>query len=150
MHRLIMILLAAFAVSACVSQEPMLFKPGVSFAKKQNDLDRCRITSFKAVPQAIMTHVSSGYYSPGYIKCHRNRHGKRWCQRQGGYYTPPSSYSYDRNNGLRQRYIQSCLNKKGYNILTLPRCKSAEEQMSALKQKNPALLTCNPDPALQN
>lgn len=149
MRRFVVLSLIAFVVSSCASPQPMLFKPGTSFNRKQTDLDRCRIASFKAVPQALMTEVTPGYYDPGFIDCYRGHHGHRMCVRRGGYYTPPSSYTYDRNDGLRNRYVISCLNRKGYNVLTLPRCKTAEDRTAALNEKNASLLKCNPDPTFE-
>jgi len=128
-----------------------LFKPNTPPQLKQADLDSCKIASFKAIPQAITTeYVGGGYSTPGYIECRgHGRHGDRFCDQVGGYYTPPIAYSEDVNASLRWRFVSACLAKKGYYILyNKPACKNGADRARALSARTPDDLVCNPDASM--
>jgi len=143
----IFIILSAVALTACgTPTTTALFKPHTPPVVKQADLDQCKIASFRAIPQAYTTNYVGGFYDPGDIDCYRGRRGRIYCDRLGGFYMPPASYTEDLNAPIRWRYVSACLRKKGYYLLPgkVP-CRSGVERARALNAKNPAELGCNPD-----
>ena len=141
--------LTALLVSCGTMSHTALFKPGVSLAQKQGDLDRCKIASFKQVPAELSTSVSGGFYDPGYISCVGTGGGGAFCRRVGGVYIPPTYSTVDRNENLRWRYVQGCLQQKGYDIVTnLRPCSNDAQRQQALAAKNINDLACNPDSSL--
>jgi len=131
-----------------------LFNPGVTVAKKQRDLDQCKIASFRQVPQTVVSHVSGGYYHAGDVRC-RERTGDKdkgkgvYCERVGQVYIPPSTTMRDVNANLRWRFVRGCLEDKGYRVVEQLRgCLDAAERQRALAARSVADLVCNPDPKL--
>lgn len=150
MRALNLVIFAVLAglLSACgLPATTALFKPHTPPAVKQADLDQCKIASFKAIPQAVTTSYVGGYYDPGDIECSRSRSGRHtYCNRIGGYYSPPVAYAEDVNESIRWRYVSACMQKKGYYILyNKPICLNAAERARAMNAKTPADLVCNPD-----
>ncbi|KAA6405927.1 hypothetical protein DPQ22_01840 [Candidatus Tokpelaia sp.] len=148
---IIFIILSAAALTACgTPTTTALFKPHTTTTAKQMDLDQCKIASFRAIPQAYTTNYVGGFYDPGDIDCYRSRrHGRHeriYCDRLGGFYMPPASYTEDLNAPIRWRFVSACLRKKGYYLLPgKAPCRNAAERARALRAKNPAELSCNPD-----
>jgi|GEM_PF-976599 len=146
--------LSAFAgvclLSACAGTQntTVLFKPNTPPAAKQADLDKCKIASFKLIPQAITTQYVGGYYDPGDMECSRSgRHGGyMYCDQFGGFYNPPYAYTEDVNSPIRWRYVSACLQKKGYYIIyNKPPCSNGADYARAIRAHSPADLVCNPD-----
>lgn len=90
-------------------------KVGVTPQRKQQDIDNCKIASFKQIPQAMGVGSTGGYSSPGTTYC--NTIGTQvMCNTVGGVNVPTSTYSYDQNQDLRDRWIAGCLRNHGYIV----------------------------------
>lgn len=143
-----LVALAIVLVSCGVMSQTSLFKPGTSLAQKQKDLDLCKIVSFKQVPQELVTSVSGGYYDPGYVSC-VGKKGEAVCRRIGGFYIPPTYSTVDVNKNLRWRYVQHCLQQKGYDVIVnLRPCSNDAQRQQAINAKTIKDLVCNPDSKL--
>ncbi|PRX04324.1 UNVERIFIED_ORG: hypothetical protein BCL66_11926 [Martelella mediterranea] len=122
----------------------VLYKEGSTRAERQEAYDQCFIQALKEVPQNMVTEVSGGYSVPGFIDC--NTDGDRtYCGEVGGYTTPVTSYSYDTNERLRNRFINRCLVDKGFTTIERPICETREERTAyALlpEQPNAARIAC--------
>lgn len=144
-----LVLLSAALLASCgLGMNVALFKPHTPTAVKQADLDQCKMASFRAIPQAYATNTVGGFYDPGDMDCHKSRHGRIYCDRVGGYYSPPVSYTEDMNASMRWRFVSACLGRKGYYVLNRPPCASGAERARALGARTLADFTCDPDYSL--
>jgi len=150
MKKILIVVLSAFVLTACLSSPTTsLFKPGTTFEQKQRDLDQCKIASFQKIPQTLQTNVMGGYYNSGNLKCHTNDKGNTSCKRVGEYYQPPTAVTFDRNDGLRWRFVKACLQEKGYGLVgNLRRCRNDAERTRAMRATKLADLVCDPEPVL--
>ena len=106
---------------------PFFHKLGTTIYDKQSVIDSCKIQSLKEIPQAIGTSVTPGMSSPGTTYCNSyGMYGGIQCNTYGGYNIPPQVNNYDMNNGLRDRFVNACMEKKGYTITMMPFCKAGE------------------------
>jgi putative hemolysin len=112
-------------LAACQTQSGfVVYKPGMSEAQTQLAVDQCRIASLREIPQAMSTELSGGVYNPGSTYC--STVGTTvTCNQVGGVNIPPRATTYDANAELRGRYINRCLQAKGYQLISAPRCASA-------------------------
>lgn len=131
MHKILSVL-ALLVVAACTSSQPIkyLYKPGISGAGKQMALDQCRISSFKEIPQTVVSETRGGYYNPGNLQC-SSIGGITNCYRVGAVNIPPTTETYDVNAELRGRYIDQCLRGKGFSVTPLMQCKTSAEKKAA-------------------
>lgn len=141
--------LAALLVGCATGSEltTVLFKPGVSEAVKQADLDNCKIAAYKNVPQAVQTNITPGYSNLGTISC--NTYGYTTsCNRAGAWDISPTVTTVDANDDLRRRVRDRCLEAKGYRLLNLKRC-TTSEQIAYLKAHPNEVPTCTLGQMLQ-
>lgn len=150
MKKILCLSITGFLLAACGTMSTTaLFKPGATTTQKQRDLDQCKIASFRAIPQEFTTTTSGGFYQPGDMSCRTHRNGRVECYRVGGMYVPPSSFTVDQNGSLRWRFVQGCLQKKGYNIINnLRPCANAADRQRAMNARNMSDMVCNPDAKL--
>jgi hypothetical protein len=124
-----LVLALSFSLGACVSggsgpkSVTLTYKQGSTIYTKQADVDACKISSFKAIPQVVGTSINGGSYSPSSTSCYTSN-GYTSCSQLGGYYSPPTANSYDINGDLRKRYIDKCMREKGYEQIKLPFCQA--------------------------
>lgn len=116
------------------------FKAGTLRAERLRDIDACKIASFKEIPQTIATQINPGYSSAPTIHC-SNIGGVATCNTFGGINIPPSSYNYDVNEGLRDRYIERCLQGKGYSFIERPIC-PADHKFKDIPVTTPDSVKC--------
>ncbi|MER8882589.1 hypothetical protein [Mesorhizobium sp. M0816] len=123
---------SAVCLTACTSTQPakFLYKPGVTIAGKQAAVDECRIASFRDIPQTMATDVKPGFNSPGTLQCNTFG-GTTTCNRIGAINIPASANTYDVNAGLRDRFIEQCLQQNGFTITSIPLCKTTAEKSKA-------------------
>lgn len=124
---------AAVTLVGCQTIQPVryLHKPGgVSVAEKQLAVDECRIASFREIPQTMATQVTPGYSTPGSLQCHTIG-GTTNCYNIGGVNVPPTATTYDVNAELRDRYLDRCLQAKGFSISLIPVCGTQDQASSA-------------------
>jgi hypothetical protein len=118
------------------------FKAGITYSDMERDIDMCRISSFKEIPQSIATQISPGYSNPGFVHC-TGSGAFITCNNYGGVNIPPSSYNYDVNQGLRDRYVGRCLQSKGYIMIQKPICTAEQTKKPELdRPKSPDEITC--------
>ena len=138
-------LISTFAISIILagcgtSQNPTVtrfaYKPGSTHISKQRDTDQCKIESFKHIPQTITQTVSGGSYTAGSVRCTNYSTGTS-CYTIGERYSAPEIVNRDENKSIRNRFIQDCLEKKGYSFHRIPLC-----------QNETGYNTANPAPAL--
>jgi hypothetical protein len=111
------VLFATVALLAGCQSGPsaIVFKPGVDLGTTQAAVDQCKIASFKEIPQSIATDYHPGYSNPGTVQCN-GYGGVVSCQTIGAVNIPGSTTTYDVNEGLRDRYINRCLQSKGFQV----------------------------------
>lgn len=129
-------LLAVLLLSGCQTEPTRtITKPGATYAQTQAALDACKIASFREIPQSMAAETSGGFYNPGTVQC-SSVGGFTTCNRIGAVNIPASTSTYDVNAGLRDRYIDQCLRAKGFEVLDLPTCSSAEQTKKAKAMKD--------------
>ncbi len=94
---ILVVLSACGLLAACQSDVPAYMQPKQYPGYSQAEIDRCQIASFKEIPQAVGTMQTSG--AP-YVGA-----GGNIMQGQG------RAIPVDMNRGLRERYIESCLQR---------------------------------------
>lgn len=115
----------------------MAYKPGTDFQQRQFEYDQCKIASLQQIPQALTTQVSGGYYNPGTVQCHTIGNTVS-CNRVGQVNIPPTSSTYDVNEGLRGRFMDRCMTSKGYTLIERPICQDDGATAKALYDPQPA------------
>jgi len=155
MKKISLIVMVGVLSAACTTMSTTaLFKPGVTAVQKQRDLDGCKIASLRSIPQTIVTQISGGYYDAGDVRCsERKGSGKGkdgvYCRRVGQVYIPPSTTTRDVNADLRWRFVRSCLQDKGYQVVErLRACSNEAERQRAINARALDDLVCNPDTKL--
>lgn len=85
----------------------------------------------------MATQINPGVHTPGTVTC--NTYGTAtYCNEMGGLNIPATASTYDANQGLRTRFIASCMGTKGYSIIDRPACTTAEERQKAAIRPQPA------------
>jgi hypothetical protein len=132
------IVAAVAVVAGCqTGPVPSAFKPGSTWSQRQADYDQCKMASFKEIPQAMATQIDPGVYTPGSVQC-TTIGSSTSCSQVGGLNIPATATTYDANGGLRDRYVARCMQAKGYSILQLPICPTAEARQKAMSTPQPA------------
>ena len=133
---IIQVSLIALLLAGCQttpSTTNFFHKTGSTISDKQVAYDQCKIQSLKEIPQAIGTSITPGMSSPGTTYCNSyGPYGGIQCNTYGGYNIPPQIDNFDMNDGLRERFVNTCMAKKGYSIKIMPYCKDGESGYSAL------------------
>ncbi len=140
------ILAGVLALSACQtggdSGGVMLFKPNNKASEKQADLDQCKIESFRSIPQVMGTQSTAGWQGPASVQCHRNGNATT-CDEIPGLSVPARQYSVDVNAGLRFRYVEQCMRRKGYaTIHGLPMCSSEKARQATRSARRAQDVKC--------
>lgn len=143
MKRSFVMLSCLFVIGCTPSAPPSIYhRTGSTYAERAYDHDQCTFTSVRAVPRAMATSVSGGYYNPGTVFC--NTYGTvTACNRVGSYNVPPTATTYDANQGIRNRYMERCMQQKGYSVLYRPRCVTSAEKAAAIASRNAPQLPAN-------
>lgn len=111
----------------------MIHKTGSSYQQRVQAFDSCKIASFRAIPQALQTNISGGFSNPGTVQC--NTFGaSTTCNTVGAMNIPAQSYTTDMNDDMRARFINQCLNDKGYQLIGAKTCSSEDERNAAIRQ----------------
>lgn len=120
-------IIAAALLAGCVSGPvPVIHKTGSTYAERQLAVDECRIASLQAIPQAMVSQTSGGYYNPGTLQC-STIGNMTTCNRVGAVDIPSHTTTSDANQELRERYIDRCLVSKGFDVVPIPLCTSAKD-----------------------
>lgn len=125
--KILPIILLSLSLAACApTTTTMYYKKGAQLATTQQVYDSCKISSLKEIPQNVVTDIHPGHYDPGRLNCRTYAYGYTDCQRIGGYSSPPTVTHRDTNQGLRNRFMNTCMSNKGYSLMTFPYCKDGQ------------------------
>lgn len=111
---------AAFLVSGCVTTgfvpggpAPVWSKAGTTRAQRKAEYEDCWFKAVKEIPPAMATHFDPGLHIPGSVMC--SGYGTYVsCRQVGGVDVPASASTVDRNEGVRKRYAEVCMEKRGF------------------------------------
>jgi hypothetical protein len=126
-----------FVFLAGCAPQSIYHKKGMVLSSVQKDYDACKIKSFKEIPLNNIVTYSPGVHNPGSLSCYTIGSLTN-CNRIGALDIPERISSRDENEEMRTRFINSCMNNKGYTYVELPVCGFDEEGYNAL-QKAPSL-----------
>lgn len=123
-------------LSACVpTSHAIYWKEGPNFAQRQSDFTDCEVEALNKVPNQTAVRSIPGYTTPIQVSPSSTQ-----CYGYGNYASCNSSGStvtggqvigggvetYDANLGLRDRVGRQCLSRRGYTLVTLPVCTTAQ------------------------
>ena len=130
----------ALLLTACedVGPVPVVYKPGSSGGQRSSVLTDCETQAISKVPRAIATGVTPSYSTPSNVQCYGTGNYVS-CQEYGGQTYGGNVYNYDANQDLRDRVVKQCLQQKGYQVVSLPKCNAeqAKRAISSSSQKQP-------------
>ena len=108
------------ALGACAPMS-LYYRPGVSVAQMQSDSTECEVRALRDAPVANQIRQNPPVLIPG----------NTWCNADGQCHTAPGTWvdggftSVDVNANLRDRVMQQCMAKRGYQPVTLPECSAS-------------------------
>ena len=122
--------------ASSVETRYMIHQTGSRLSDRAKAHDDCKIASFKEIPQTQGVATIRGYSSPGTLHC--NTIGAvTSCNRIGAVNIPSQTSSYDVNGKLRKRYMDRCLNEKGFSVIPLTaKCRSREDIAGVVADRN--------------
>lgn len=106
--------------------QKLVHKTGSTHSERMAALDNCQFEAIRAVPRAMGVASTGGYYNPGSIQCSTIGNSTS-CNRVGAVNIPSTTYSYDANQELRERYIDRCLWNAGFETIEKPVCRTQQE-----------------------
>ncbi|MDF1607658.1 hypothetical protein PZ897_05660 [Hoeflea sp. YIM 152468] len=137
----------AISITGCTASEPqsIIHREGSTLAERQAVFDQCDFAAIQAIPRAMTVAVSPGYSNPGTLQC--NTYGNSTsCYRVGAVNIAPTYSNIDANQSIRTRYINRCIEAKGYAVALLPLCTKQEDKsfIIATQDNQPPLsqITC--------
>jgi hypothetical protein len=115
-------IIIALATSSCApSTVDLYYKVGTDFQDVQLARDECKMSSFGVIPQNMMVEQTPGYHDPGNLVC--DGYGTFLaCRRVGSFTVPGRTYTYDVNQGIRDRYVERCMADKGFALAEVKTC----------------------------
>ncbi len=126
----LVVLLGLMTLAGCVEQPAYLVhKTGSNYADRMRARDACEFQAIQAVPRAMATQVSGGFYNPGTLQCSTVGTFTN-CNRVGAVNIPATATTYDANQELRDRYIGRCLADRGYSIVPKPVCTTEQQRQT--------------------
>jgi hypothetical protein len=126
-------------LSACGSVN-LWYKAGASQAKIDQDLVNCRVRAVQSVPVNTQIAVTPTYVTPVETDCY-TRDNKMQCITTGGEVRGGDTYTYDANKGLRKDVVTQCMQKHGYQSISLPSCNSAQAKLAKTYKLLPEITT---------
>ena len=128
---------AAFAVLSGCGPVSMYYQPGVAVSRLDTDHTNCEVSALRDAPVANQIRRDPSIFIPSRSYC--NSAGS--CYTRPGYWVHGDIYTVDVNAGLRQRVLDQCMQQKGYQQVSIPRCSQAVQNAtpSAATQSLPAL-----------
>jgi len=110
--------ICATLLSSCgPTEQPFMYKPGMTNASIKNDGLDCELEATEKVQPAIQVYSSPVRTTPVWTDC--DDYG---CTSYGGNAIGGGVNSVDQNAGLRQRYFERCMNNRGYKTTQAPLC----------------------------
>lgn len=91
----------------------MWAKQGTTRAQRRAAWEDCQFSAVKEIPAAMATNFHGGVHMPGQVMC-TNYGSAVSCRRVGGFNVPARAVTVDQNAGIRGRYAEVCMERKGY------------------------------------
>lgn len=129
MVRLSSILIASCLVLSACGSVSLWYKAGTSQVKIDSDLVNCRVRAVQSVPVNTQVGVTPTYVTPVETTCY-TVDNKMQCTTTGGQVRGGNTYTYDANDGLRKDVITQCMQKLGYQSISLPSCSPAQAKLA--------------------
>lgn len=125
---------AGIVLAGCVSSGALnvIYKEGSSRTQRTTAVDDCRIEALGKVPQRLTTDYSPEYSKPGSMQCSTIGTTTK-CNRVGAVSIPGKVSAYDANQKMRDRVINRCLIAKGFGIIQVPQCATANDKKAVRK-----------------
>lgn len=101
-------------------------KPNTTRAQRRLDINECTLAAAREVPPVMGTEIVPGIYDPGPVFCTGSGFFMT-CSQSMGMSIPPMAVPVDYNGKLRQKYIDVCLQKKGYALAKVKFCQSKDD-----------------------
>lgn len=130
-------------VSACTWSDQIVYQEGASINDYRSELLQCKIDALNKIPQNIVIEKTPIKEVPEKETCieKKSENGLetiKECTKTGGGTIGGEEKAVDINLDLRNDYINSCINIKGYQKITLPVCKKEQVQgVSRLNEYTP-------------
>lgn len=117
MRRLIPVLLLFLVFAAC-GPVASFYREGVDVSRLASDQTACEVAALRDAPVANEIRQRPPIYYPPRQVC--DAYGA--CYVYPGYWVDGPIYTVDVNKSLRDRLLTDCMAKKGYSLVSLPRC----------------------------
>ncbi|MQT14008.1 hypothetical protein [Segnochrobactrum spirostomi] len=101
-------------------------KPNTTRAQRRLDINECTLAAAREVPPVMGTEIVPGIYDPGPVFC-TGAGFFMTCSQSMGMSIPPMAVPVDYNVKLRQKYVDVCLQKKGYALAKVKFCQSKDD-----------------------
>lgn len=111
-------IIPALLLLAACGPMSIYYRPGVAVSRMQADTTNCQVAALRDAPVATQIRQRPPIYIPGRNIC--NSAGN--CYLTPGYWADGGIYTVDTNQDLRNRVLDLCMAKKGYQPVTLPAC----------------------------
>jgi hypothetical protein len=110
------LLLAVLLPLAACAKPDVWMKPGASAGDFEVSKGRCMAAGYLQVPAApAVASFGTGYQAPMFTNCSAFGNLAN-CTTTGGQYTPPPSFSYDANAGVRAQVFKGCMYGEGWSL----------------------------------
>ena len=127
------LLLGCLLLASCAPEpRTIVHKTGSTAQEREDALPACNVEGIQEVPRAMTTEYTPGYYQPGTTYCRPAGHHGVACATVGAVNIPPSSRTYDANEGLRNRVVEACMRRKGFQMLVRPTCVTEQDRQRFL------------------
>lgn len=107
----------------------MWAKQGTTRAERRAEWETCLFSAAKEIPPAMAAAFNPDVSTPATLVCN-NYGGTVNCRNVGGVNIPASARTVDQNAGLRKRYADVCMEKKGFVRVPGKLCARADDLMS--------------------
>ena len=132
MFRIVFSLAVVALLSACgPGTSTFAYRSNTSPAQQHTDSFQCEVEATRTIPVATEVRIEPGFWTASRTVC--NADGRN-CRVFGGHFVPGSTYTVDRNEGLRREYFARCLAARGYALSTVERCPNGTSAQGELAQ----------------
>jgi hypothetical protein len=109
------VFVGSLALGGCAGQDVWV-KPGATVGDFEVSKGRCLAGAYSQVPAAqTVASFGTGYQAPLVTNCSAFGAFVN-CTTTGGQYTPPPSFSYDANAGVRSQVFKGCMYSDGWSL----------------------------------
>lgn len=123
--RVLTVLGVALALSSCGPRSiDYAYRADTTVAQHDRDALRCEVEATERIVPNIQTRRTPVYYTPVQTNCQQVG-TQTQCTTTGGEMRGGEVYSVDVNEDLRAEVQVQCMRDRGYQIVTLPGCRSS-------------------------